>query len=337
MSLEDPGIASTISDPENASHVDKPHNPEWLAAKTHGRWAAFWNGRTYDVPNSEPRKKARRQKHAWAHLTTPGDPAFVPLNLCMTGDELGAEAKRIRGDGSSFEVPRTDEARELVARLPHGRLRRVEAMLLAFLAYAMLVRRRHGLVATRGELGARLGTRRVATAEAIARLVALGFVRADATYTRFGKCESQRGSLFRLTEQAIAAYALQDVPDGVVLPTGTVDHARLGRRRGGVGSRAGATDRNPDANQDSVRTPEKKPDSFRNGDRTASAGVEADCSEHAAVPAVAPRRLVAGTRQGESSGLARRLPEEPGSATDRVTDSSEFLALLHELERGGAS
>jgi hypothetical protein len=240
-------------------------NPEWIAAKTRGRWAEFFDPktRTYNPPSTSFRKKARRQKYAFNRLTMRGGPEFVPLQACMTGDELIAERSRIVGDGTSFRMPRTDEARELVALLPHGRLRTVECLMLALLAYAMLVRRRHGLVATIAELGHCVGLRATATGEAMARLIALGFVHADPTFTQYGACWSQRANLWRLTTEAIEAYALQDVPDGVTLPRGTVDRDRLGRRRLSAGHRPTpgiATPRNPESIPDALRTPVKNPD-----------------------------------------------------------------------------
>jgi hypothetical protein len=314
-------------------------NPEWVEAKTRGRWAKFWNAktRTYNPPSSPARKKARRQKYAFKHLTTPGDPAYVPLHLCLTGDELLAELPRMRGDGTSFRYPRTDEARELVALLPHGKLRTVECLLLLAIAYAMLERRRHGLVATLAELGYFVGLKDTATSEAIARLIALGFVDSRATYTRFGACESQRGNLLRLTTQACAAFNLRDVPDGVALPTGTVDRARLERRRqpcGGI-AHASATPRNPDANQDALPTREKTPDSFRNGARPAgAAGV---------VEAASPRSenfLVAGrtapavgpvARQGESCSTSGRARTEAVSRSALTADELAELVTDPQL------
>lgn len=352
--------------PSSTEGVDNAFrtNLEWVTAKTRGRWAPFWNAqtRTYNPPQTEARKKARRQKYAWARMQNPAMPEYVPLHLCLSGSELLAERSCIRGDGTSFRVPRTDEARELVALLPHGRLRQQECMLLVAIAYAMLVRRRHGLVATVAELGELVGLRATATSEAMARLIALGFVRADATYTRYGACESQRGNLWRLTKQCLEAYGLRDVPEGVTVPTGTVDRARLQRRRtypgtytgtgtGTVGSRACATPRNPGANPDSLCSPVNKPESFRNAPRTDETRGESvsatptrsivtvPAGRHLPSPPVrssetcqAPR----GLRTGQVASSAASIVEE---LAQLVSDPAARAAILAAAakRKGGAS
>lgn len=279
-------------------------NPEWVNAKTRGRWAEYFDpsSGTYKPPSTDARKKARRQKYAWSALTMRGGPEFVPLHLCMSGHELLAELRvwdRI-GDGTSFRLPRTEEGRELVALLPLGRLRLVESLVLALLAYAMLVRKRHGLVATLAELGHAAGLRETAMGSAMTRLIALGWVRADATYTRYGACESQRGNLWRLTDLALRDWRLE-TPEGIAFPPGTVDRARLQRRRTySVGSRACTTPRNPDANRDPVCTPVQNPDSFRNGARPARSEIDRPALESPAVP-------LPETRQGETRSEVGRL------------------------------
>lgn len=315
------GTQPTISQQiplSTTNDVDRPKtNPEWLEAKTRGRWAKYFDPktRTYNPPSSDARKKARRQKTRWTRLTNPTLPEYVPVELCMSGTELLAERARM-GDGTSFRRPRTDEARALVALLPHGRVRLAEALALVALAYAMLERQRRGLIATADELGELLGLRETATGEVMARLIALGWVRADATYTRYGACESQRGNLWRLTAQAAQAFALL-VPHGVVLPQGTVDPARLRRRRtykGSVGSRAGATPRNPGTNPDSVQEPEKISDPFRNTPRSVGAsGVVSTSSTidcRTAVPAATAVPALPATRQGETRDVVGGLRTE---------------------------
>ena len=329
--------------PEANTTVDKQTNSEWAIAKTRGRWAPFWDKQsgTYKPPSSPARKKARAKKLAFA---SDRELAMI-LPLCLTGDELLAERARIKGDGTSFERPRTDEARELVALLPHGRLRRVECMLLVAIAYAMLDRRRHGLVATLRELGALVGLRDTATGEAMARLIALGFVHARETYTPFGACWSQRANLWRLTTQALVAYALRDVPDGVFVPDGTVDRVRLQRRRRCPGI---ATPRNPEAIQDSLCKPENNPDSFRNGARPSSAVVSKPAAPafrnfRTAVADASVGRSQPVTRQGESCNPPLRLRTEQGSTksvvdelAELVTDPSARAAIL-AARKGGAS
>lgn len=333
-------------DSQNQNPVQIPCtiNHEWIAAKTRGRWAPFWNGRTFNPPPSEARKKARAKKLAFA-----GDRELARiLPLCMTGDELLAERAHVTGDGTSFESPRTDDARELVALLPHKRLRSNETMLLVALAYAMLERGRPGLVATIDELGRFVRLGKTATGEAMARLIALGFVHTRETYTPYGKCWSQRGNLWQLTTQAIDAYRLL-VPHGLELPSGVVDQARLQRRRKACGTAsatragacasAGATLRNPEAIPDSVSTRENNSAPFRNGDRTARLSTGLGRGTGAVLPE---------TRQAETCSTSGRLRTEQGSrsAADVVAELAELVsdpvaraAILAAAARrkGGAS
>lgn len=359
----DPGAAAPSVDNEATNTLTRP-NYEWVTAKTRGRWAPFWNQltRRYNPPKSERRDAARKKKYAWSHLTTPGDPAYVPLHLCMTGDEVLAERARIRGDGTSFRTPRSDAARELVALLPHGRLRPIESLLLVVIAYAMLERRRHGLVATVAELAELVGMRATATSEALARLVALGFVRSDATYTRYGACCSQRGNLWRLTSACVEAFALRDVPDGVALPAGTVDRDRLQRRRraAGIGSatRAGAqaptcaTPRNPDPIPDALSKQENNPESFRNGHRTDVARGKVSASRtvdfRRAVPAAGADAPWPARRQDETCRPSLRLRTERVASSaaciveelaELVSDPVARAAILEaaRAKKGGAS
>lgn len=325
----------SVADPRRSSHAIDKHeanssrfNPEWVRAKTRGRWAEFWDpsSGTFKPPQSPVRKKARQQKYAWSALTMRGGPEHVPLDKCMTGDELIADLKHIAGDGTSFRYPRIEhESRALIDCLPHGRLRIVEARLLAFIAHAMLVRHRHGLVATILELGVCVGLMQTATSTAMGRLIALGFVRADATYTKFGACESQRGNLWRITQQCVDAFALEAPPPGIALPAGTVDVAKLMRRRTWTpsttpapapvpapeptpspGIARAATPRNPCANPDPVLTLDQNSGSFRNGHRLSPSHCDPGVSRGPSriTGAVGPE-----TRQAETrsvSGLAER-------------------------------
>lgn len=303
---------------------------EWQQATTRGRWAPFWNGRTFTPPNTDARKEARNRWQRWSKLSKPGHADHVPLAECLSGNELLAERKHI-ADGGSFLEPVTDEARELVALLPHGRLRWVEAKLLAALAYAMLARKRRGLVATLEELGQVCGLKTTAIATSMGRLVALGLVRSDPTFTRKGKCKSQRGNLWRLTTQAVTAFGFKgpfgvlplQVPPGVVLPQGTVDRARLERRRGIA--QAHATPRNALGIQDLVQAPEKNLDPFRNGHRTADASGAVSASRTGIVSLPDESHLPSQpeARQAETRsavGSARRAEESMTESDDAVIE-----------------
>lgn len=353
MSSAPPGALNTHSSPRRGGFAlavrrqlfhalfarHRRKGTEWQEATTRGRWARWWNGRTFTPPNTDARKEARNRWQRWSKLSKPGHADHVPLAECLSGNELLAERQYI-ADGGSFLEPVTDEARELVALLPHGRLRWVEAKLLAALAYAMLARKRRGLVATLEELGQVCALKTTAIATSMGRLVALGLVRSDPTFTRKGKCKSQRGNLWRLTTQAVTAFGFKgpfgvlplQVPAGVVLPQGTVDRARLERRRGIA--QAHATPRKALGIQDPVQTPANNLDPFRNGHRTADASGAVSASRTVVVSLPDESHLPSqpGARQAETRsavGPARRAEESktPKSHADLV---DEFASLVSD-------
>jgi hypothetical protein len=345
----------------NSVDKQETNNPEWQRAKTRGRWAEYFDPktRTYRPPSSPARTKARAAKYAWARLSTAGDPAHVPLSRCLSGDELLAERECV-SDGSFWLQPRTDDACELVALLPHGKLRWLEGKMLAAIAYAMLVRHKHGLVATLDELGALCGLRKSAVGESMRRLIALGFVRRDATYTKFGACESQRGNLWRITsdcERAFRVIGPLDVPDGVVLPQGTVDRERLLYRRGACSTPAPAcapepapspgiaTPRNPATNPESVTPSENI--AVRSGMATAprSRGeVRAKPPQIIfSLPDESHLRSLPETRQGKTCSVSGRAKTEAGSTefldelAELVSDPSMRAAMRLAARKGGGS